>query len=102
MAEARPTAGQKNLVAERAANLCEYCRSPVRYATDEFCLEHTEPRRYGGKTVLDNLAFSCQGCNSHKYTKTQAHDPITGEIVPLYNREKIGGGIILPGATMLP
>ncbi|MBA3711456.1 MAG: HNH endonuclease [Pyrinomonadaceae bacterium] len=23
----------------------------------------------GGKTTADNLALSCQGCNSHKYTK---------------------------------
>lgn len=34
---------------------------------------------------MDNLALSCLGCNSHKYTKTHAHDPETGRRVPLFH-----------------
>jgi len=34
---------------------------------------------------LDNLALACQGCNNHKYTKTEGYDPVTGDMVPLYH-----------------
>lgn len=39
---------------------------------------------------MDNLAFSCQGCNSYKYTSVTALDPVTGEAVTLYNPRKDG------------
>ena len=34
---------------------------------------------------MDNLALACQGCNGHKHTKTEGNDPVTAEVVPLYN-----------------
>jgi hypothetical protein len=75
----------RHLLAERAAGCCEYCRSPVRYSMQSFSVEHIEPRSRGGPTVAGNLSFSCQGCNNHKYTKTGAADPISGEQVPLFH-----------------
>lgn len=49
-----------------------------------FSVEHILPRSQGGETRADNLAFSCQGCNNHKYTRTEASDPVTGALVPLF------------------
>lgn len=43
------------------------------------------PRVTGGQTDLDNLALACQGCNNHKYTRTEAIDTVTGDIVPLFH-----------------
>ena len=43
----------------------------------------TTARRTDG--VEDNLALSCQGCNSHKASRTEAIDPVTGSPVPLFN-----------------
>lgn len=83
-----PSSGRaalRRIVAARARGYCEYCRSPERFATESFTLEHIQPRARGGKDTLDNLAWSCLGCNSHKYTKTTAVDPVTGEDVPLFN-----------------
>jgi hypothetical protein len=37
---------------------------------------------------LENLALACQGCNSHKYDKTQGTDPLTGEPVSLFHPRK--------------
>lgn len=37
---------------------------------------------------MENLAFSCQGCNNHKYNKTEAEDPVTGITAPLFNPRK--------------
>jgi 5-methylcytosine-specific restriction endonuclease McrA len=85
MPEKRVTARQRQIVAERARHCCEYCRSQVRFATQLFSVEHIQPRSRGGKTTLDNLALACQGCNGHKYTKTEGNDPVTAEMVPLYN-----------------
>jgi 5-methylcytosine-specific restriction endonuclease McrA len=85
MAERKLTGQERQLVEERARGCWEYCRSQVRFAMQPFSVEHIEPRSREGPTVLDNLAFSCQGCNNHKYTKTEGFDPVTGQVVPLFH-----------------
>lgn len=85
MTERRVTAEERRYVTERARECCEYCRSQLRFAMQAFSVEHVEPRSREGETEIDNLALSCQGCNNHKYTKTEGRDPITGERTPLYN-----------------
>jgi hypothetical protein len=79
------TAQERQIIAERARGCCEYCRSRVDFATQSFSVEHIIPASRGGETTLDNLALACPGCNGHKYTKTEAPDPIDGTVVPLYN-----------------
>ncbi len=85
MSERRATAQQRRAVIERARGCCEYCRSQARFAMQPFSVEHIEPRSRGGKTTQDNLALACQGCNNHKYTKTEGYDTITGDIELLYH-----------------
>lgn len=85
MPESRVTAQQKKAVAERANGCCEYCRSQARFAIQSFSIEHIIARSQGGETVMDNLALSCQGCNNHKYNKTEGRDPVSGDLVPLYH-----------------
>jgi hypothetical protein len=50
-----------------------------------FSAEHIVPRIRGGTTTPENLAWSCQGCNNHKYTRTEAPDPVDGTLAPLFN-----------------
>ncbi|HLP91848.1 MAG TPA: HNH endonuclease signature motif containing protein [Nostocaceae cyanobacterium] len=85
MSKDRITAQQKNFVLKRAKGCCEYCRSQVMFSTQSFSIDHIIPRNQGGKTTLDNLALACQGCNNHKYNKTESKDPVTGEVVSLYH-----------------
>lgn len=85
MTEKSVTTKQKQAVIDRAQGCCEYCRSQARFSTQAFSIEHIIPRSQGGKTILDNLALSCQGCNNHKYTKIEGHDPVSGEIIPLFH-----------------
>ncbi len=85
MAERRSTAEEKRYVEQRAQGCCEYCRSQLRFAMQPFSVEHIEPRSREGGWSVENLAFSCQGCNNHKYTKTEGPDPITGQVVPLFH-----------------
>ena len=75
----------RRLVLARAYNRCEYCRYPGRYSPQTLSVDHLIPRQIGGTTTANNLALSCQGCNSHKASKTVAADPVTGLTVPLFN-----------------
>jgi HNH endonuclease len=75
----------KQLVFDRATGLCEYCRSQARFAIDPLVIDHIQPVSRGGKTVAENLALSCQTCNNYKYTKTEAPDPVTNQVVALFH-----------------
>lgn len=83
----KPRVGEKlrASVAARARDRCEYCLSPVRYATQRLSVEHVSPREKGGTNAFENLALSCQGCNNHKYNHVEARDPVSSQLVPLYN-----------------
>ena len=81
----RVSARQRRAVGERARGCCEYCRRQASYSTQSFSIEHIVPRDKGGPTTLSNLALACQGCNSHKHTKTEAIDPVSKELAPLYH-----------------
>ena len=85
MSERRVTAEQRRLVIARSKGCCEYCYSQVEFATQSFAIEHITPRHKGGETTLENLALSCQGCNNHKFTKVEALDPVTEQVVPLFH-----------------
>jgi hypothetical protein len=75
----------RKAVAARAGDCCEYCRCPERFAVQSYAVEHIEPRSGGGSDDPENLAYSCQGCNNHKYTRTHAVDPTSGIEVPLFH-----------------
>ncbi len=85
MSDRKPTGRQKKLVYDRAKGVCEYCLSPANYSSDYFVIEHIHPRVLGGTNQINNLALSCQGCNSHKFTHITAIDPMTGTPAPLFH-----------------
>ena len=69
----------------RAHGCCEYCRSQARFALQSFSVDHIVPRSTGGLDDVKNLALACQGCNSHKYSRTRTRDPVSGATVRLYH-----------------
>ena len=81
----RVTARQRASITERANGYCEYCMSSSDYSTQTFSVEHIYPIHLGGQSELDNLALSCQGCNSHKATRVEWPDPLSGEVAPLFH-----------------
>ena len=85
MTESYISADLRRLIVERAGNCCEYCKYPGHYAPQNLSLDHITPRFSSGETSSDNLALSCQGCNSHKAARMEAKDPVTGIVVPLFN-----------------
>lgn len=75
----------RRIVEARSDNYCEYCYSPEAFATERFVIEHIFPRAAGGRSTLNNLAWSCIGCNGHKQAKTGAIDPVTKQFVRLFH-----------------
>jgi HNH endonuclease len=71
--------------ARRGGYRCEYCGYPEAASSTPLEVDHIVPEAKGGSTTLDNLALCCRSCNLHKHVKTEAIDPVTGEIVPLFN-----------------
>lgn len=78
----------KNIVRLRAKNCCEYCISQEKFTTQKFSIEHILPISKVGKNNLDNLALACQGCNNHKYNKTEGYDQLSDQIISLYHPRK--------------
>jgi 5-methylcytosine-specific restriction endonuclease McrA len=75
----------RNYVRTRALGYCEYCKSPEDCGSVFFNIEHIFPTILGGTDDETNLAFSCGGCNGFKFTKIDAIDPISEQLVPLFN-----------------
>jgi hypothetical protein len=78
------------LVQERAGLRCEYCRMHQALQGASFHVEHIQPRSRGGVTVVENLAWSCPSCNLHKSDRTEALDPESGALVPLFDPRSDG------------
>lgn len=72
-------------VRERANQCCEYCLVLSQYSFHPFCIEHIQPKSKGGSNLIENLALSCQNCNSSKYDKTSEIDPLTQNEVSIFN-----------------
>lgn len=72
-------------VAEDAGHRCGYCLTPVSFLPVSFEVEHIIPESVGGLTIRENLWLSCPSCNRFKGAKTEAEDPDTQVVVPLFN-----------------
>lgn len=72
-------------VERRAGGRCEYCRMHQALQGATFHLEHIVPETRGGATDLENLAWTCPGCNLQKSDRVELTDPITGELVPIFH-----------------
>jgi hypothetical protein len=75
----------RTAVVLRARGQCEYCHHLASHSSDPFEVEHIIPIDKGGSSDLENLALACRGCNGLKGTRTEAHDPLTGEVVSLFH-----------------
>lgn len=76
----------RNLVRQRAGNLCEYCRleqSAQPWAM--FHIEHILPRQHGGSDEIDNLCLACNHCNLHKGPNLASIDPMSSQLTRLFH-----------------
>lgn len=85
MANKRKRSEIRHFVRLRARGRCEYCLSPEKYSTGTFSVEHIVPTSLGGTDESQNLALACQACNNFKYIRIKGIDPITYQLVNLYD-----------------
>ena len=74
-----------NLVADRAAHRCEYCRAPEIVFNFPFEIEHIVPLYRGGNNEISNLALACRSCNLRKGTNTSGIDSTSNTEVSLFH-----------------
>jgi len=48
-------------------------------------VDHILPRMLGGATTFENVCLACRPCNEFKSVLTEAVDPLTGELTPLFH-----------------
>ena len=79
------SASLRQLVAERAGYRCEYCSLPQAVSLHRHEPDHIIPRQHDGETQAGNLAFACLRYNRYKGPNVGSFDPLTGDLVPLFN-----------------
>ncbi|MEO1403306.1 MAG: HNH endonuclease signature motif containing protein [Cyanobacteria bacterium J06635_1] len=72
-------------VRAQANNQCGYCRSLQKYILGILEIEHIIPKAIGGTDDEENLWLACRLCNAYKGIQTQAEDPVTNQIIELFN-----------------
>lgn len=73
-------------IRERAGGRCEYCHLPDFAApASTFHAEHVIAIQHGGSDGLENRAWSCHRCNLSKGPNLSGRDPLTGQIVRLFD-----------------
>lgn len=78
----------KDKVDKQANGSCEYCKCLQKFTPESHEYEHIIPFTQGGKSVFENIAKACRGCNNLKFISIAAIDPLTNQIVPLFNPRK--------------
>jgi hypothetical protein len=73
------------LVKKRAGGKCEYCGMDQRLQGATFHVEHAVTKSRGGADEESNRAWCCPSCNLHKSDRIVSKDPLTQEMVPLFN-----------------
>ena len=72
-------------VAAQARHRCGYCLTSEAIVGTPMEIDHIIPQSLGGLTEEDNLWLACSLCNDHKGDRIAALDPLTDEIVRLFD-----------------
>ena len=72
-------------VAEEAGRRCGYCLTAESIVGAPMEIDHIIPQSLGGLTEEENLWLACSLCNDHKGDRIAALDPVTDEIVRLFD-----------------
>ncbi|RCJ23472.1 HNH endonuclease [Nostoc sp. ATCC 43529] len=75
----------KTQVAASDKGRCSYCLTTEANSGIPMSYDHIKPRSKGGETTFENICLACRSCNEFKADSTEAIDPLTGEITPLFN-----------------
>lgn len=77
--------GLKSQIQQVDCRRCCYCLTTEANSGIPMTFDHIQPRSKGGVTSFENVCLACRTCNEYKSDSTEAGDPLTGEIVSLFN-----------------
>lgn len=72
-------------IKRQARYRCGYCLSSETLLGMVLEIEHLIPLAAGGLTRIENLWLSCRRCNGFKGAQVAALDPLSAQIIPLFN-----------------
>jgi hypothetical protein len=75
----------RDLVAAQARHRCGYCLTSESIVGVPMEIDHLIPTSLGGLTEEPNLWLACSMCNDYKSKRVVFPDPVTGEIVQLFD-----------------
>lgn len=75
----------RQLVRDRAAMRCEYCRLHQAFHDSPFQIEHVISKKHKGSDGDENLALSCYNCNAFKGPNIAGIDPLTQKMTRLFH-----------------
>src|SRR5205823_3490337 len=64
---------------------CEYCQLLQVDSVLPLELDHVRAKKHRGSTTLSNTCLACAYCNSAKGSNAAGYDPVSDELVPLFN-----------------
>ena len=76
---------QRQNIARRANYRCEYCLLHQEQSIKSHQADHVIPQKHGGSDLDHNMAWACFLCNAAKGSEVAAYDPVTAELVPIFN-----------------
>lgn len=93
----------RHLVIERAQEKCESCRIHQDMSIYRHEIDHIIAQKHGGQTSAENLALACLPCNRSKGSDLTTFDPISNDVVPLFNprRQSWPDHFTLDGAHLI-
>lgn len=104
MRRARISAALRREVRDRAKERCEYCLLAESQAFFPHEPDHLIALKHGGETSSANLVLACLDCNRFKGSDIASLDPLTGELVALFNprTQKWSEHFQLNGCQIIP
>lgn len=77
--------GLKSQIQQTDRQRCCYCLTTGTNSGIPMTFDHIQPRSKGGATSFESVCLACRTCNEYKSDSTEAEDPLTGEVVSLFN-----------------
>ncbi|XXX76835.1 HNH endonuclease [Sorangium sp. So ce134] len=75
----------RSRIDEADGRRCQYCLTSEANSGIPLTYDHIVPLSKGGPSSFENVCLACRPCNEFKAGVTDAIDPLTAEIVPLFN-----------------
>jgi hypothetical protein len=75
----------KNRIQASDRQQCCYCLTSEANSGMPMTLDHIQPVSKDGATSFVNVCLACRSCNEYKSDLVEAQDPLTGEVVLLFN-----------------